>query len=178
MTSPKRLRRVCDSEPGLRRERRGGTFAYLDVDGREISDPEILARIRSLAIPPAYTDVWICVHANGHIQATGRDARGRKQYRYHPQWRCQRDESKFGPLAASVTQARRNVTVAVAQVAQRLGNTPAVCRKSYIHPALIEAYGDGSLFDGQRRQADGGTGVEGLSDDEAKLLAFLEEVCL
>lgn len=100
MNRPPRLRRVCDSEPGIQRERRDDRFVYRDVDEQEISDPETLARIRSLAIPPAYTDVWICVHANGHIQATGRDARGRKQYRYHPQWRCQRDATKFGRMAA------------------------------------------------------------------------------
>jgi DNA topoisomerase-1 len=69
---------------------------YLNVDGRPIRDPATLARIKALAIPPAWTEVWICPWANGHIQATGRDARGRKQYRYHAKWRSQRDESKYG----------------------------------------------------------------------------------
>lgn len=100
MSRSNRLRRVDDCAPGFSRERRDDGFIYRDTRGQEIADPDVLARIRSLAIPPAYTDVWICAHANGHIQATGRDARGRKQYRYHPEWRCQRDESKFGRMAA------------------------------------------------------------------------------
>ena len=75
--------------------RRGKRFTYVLPDGRALKDPNTLARIRSLAIPPAYQDVWICAHANGHLQATGRDARGRKQYRYHPRWRSHRDETKF-----------------------------------------------------------------------------------
>ncbi|HJW24540.1 MAG TPA: DNA topoisomerase IB [Rhodocyclaceae bacterium] len=340
MTRSKRLRRVCDSEPGIRRERRGDGFVYLDAQGEEISDPDTLARIRSLAIPPAYTDVWVCVHANGHIQATGRDARGRKQYRYHPEWRWQRDETKFGRMAAfgrtlpairaqvardirlpglprakvlativrllettlirvgndgyakanksyglttlrnqhvavhgttiafsfrgkhgirhrislrdrtlagivqraralpghevfqyvdrqgqvrdvtsddvnsylrnctdgnftakdfrtwagtvlcfaalleagpapSPTRAKRSVNEVVARVAERLGNTPAVCRKSYIHPVVIDAYVDGSLFDWQSRQSEATPAAqEGLNGDEAGLLAFLEERCL
>jgi DNA topoisomerase-1 len=340
MTRPKKLRRVFDSDPGIRRERRGDGFVYLDMDGEEIADPETLGRIRSLAIPPAYTDVWICTHADGHIQATGRDARGRKQYRYHPEWRCQRDETKFGRLAAfgrvlpvirarvardirlpglprnkilatvvrllettlirvgnddyarnnksyglttlrdhhvaiqgatvsfafrgkhgirhriglkdrtlanivqrardlpgrelfqyvdsrgqvrdvvsgdvndylractgdcftakdfrtwagtvmcfvslleagpapSPTRARRNINDVVRQVAERLGNTPAVCRQSYIHPEVVNAYLDGSLLDWQSRQNEAARGDgEGLSGDEAKMLAFLEDACL
>ncbi len=94
------LRYVTDSEAGLRRRRRGRGFGYLDVDGRRIQDPATLERIRSLAIPPAWRDVWICPFADGHLQATGRDARGRKQYRYHPQWREVRDRDKFSRLAA------------------------------------------------------------------------------
>lgn len=335
MTRPKKLRRVCDSDPGIRRERQGDCFVYRDADGEEISDQEILSRIRSLAIPPAYTDVWICVHANGHIQATGRDARGRKQYRYHPAWHSQRDKSKFGRMAAfgralpdirarvardirlpgmprakvlatvvrlleatlirvgnqgyakanksyglttlhdqhvaihgstiafsfrgkhgirhrlslrdrslarivkrsrdlpgrelfqyldrhgqvrdvtaddvnrylrdctagdftakdfrtwaatvqcfssllkigpaaSPTRAKRNIREAIAQVAERLGNTPAVCRRSYIHPLLIDAYQDGSLFDWQGLQKEM-PGFDGLDRNEGSLLAFLEE---
>src|SRR5689334_10919145 len=81
------LRYTTDHEPGLRRVVRGKGFAYLDSAGRTVRDAPTLARIRSLAIPPAYQDVWICAHSNGHLQATGRDARGRKQYRYHARWR-------------------------------------------------------------------------------------------
>ena len=92
------LRYVSDTAPGILRKRAGKGFYYLDPDGRRISDRKEIARIRSLAIPPAYTDVWICPHPNGHIQATGRDARGRKQYRYHPRWREVRDETKFGRM--------------------------------------------------------------------------------
>ncbi len=94
------LRYVNDTMPGIRRRRSGKGFTYIDPSGRVIRDPVIVARIRSLAIPPAYTDVWICPTANGHIQATGRDARGRKQYRYHARWREVRDETKFGRMLA------------------------------------------------------------------------------
>ncbi len=94
------LRYVSDSQPGIRRKRSGTGFSYVDADGKKITDKKVIARIRALAIPPAYTDVWICPHANGHIQATGRDARGRKQYRYHARWREVRDETKFGRMLA------------------------------------------------------------------------------
>jgi DNA topoisomerase-1 len=94
------LRYVSDASPGLRRRRSGRGFSYTGPDGRPVRDRATLARIRSLAIPPAYTDVWICPTSNGHIQATGRDARGRKQYRYHPKWREVRDETKFGRMLA------------------------------------------------------------------------------
>lgn len=86
---------VSDSEPGIRRRRAGKGFSYRNPDGKAVRDEETLARIRSLAIPPAYTDVWICPDPNGHIQATGRDARGRKQYRYHPRFREVRDSTKY-----------------------------------------------------------------------------------
>jgi DNA topoisomerase I len=93
--TPAGLRYTSDIEPGIRRRRAGRGFVYVLPDGRRLKDPEILARIRSLAVPPAYRDVWICMQSNGHLQATGRDARGRKQYRYHPKWRSHRDETKF-----------------------------------------------------------------------------------
>jgi DNA topoisomerase-1 len=86
--------------PGIRRKKSGSGFSYVSPDGKTIKDSAELARIRSLAIPPAYTDVWICPSRHGHIQATGRDARGRKQYRYHPKWRETRDETKFGRILA------------------------------------------------------------------------------
>ena len=89
------LRYVHDDQPGIARRKRGKTFYYLDADGDKIKDPDTLARIKSLVIPPAWTDVWICKQPLGHLQATGRDARGRKQYRYHPRWRSVRDESKY-----------------------------------------------------------------------------------
>ncbi|MBA2585288.1 MAG: DNA topoisomerase IB [Chthoniobacterales bacterium] len=89
------LRYVSDDQPGYTRRARGKDFAYLDTEGKEIKDEQRLLRIRRLAIPPAYRDVWICPTANGHIQATGRDDRGRKQYRYHERWREARDESKY-----------------------------------------------------------------------------------
>ncbi|WP_460450754.1 DNA topoisomerase IB [Alsobacter sp. SYSU BS001988] len=89
------LRYVSDEEPGFRRRKSGKGVTYLGLDGKAIRDKDALERIRKLAIPPAYTDVWICPDPNGHIQATGRDDKGRKQYRYHPRWREVRDGDKF-----------------------------------------------------------------------------------
>ena len=94
------LRYVSDATPGIRRRRSGSGFSYVRADGRAVRDAATLARIRSLAIPPAYTNVWISPDPKGHIQATGRDARGRKQYRYHRKWREVRDETKFGRMLA------------------------------------------------------------------------------
>jgi DNA topoisomerase-1 len=86
---------VSDESSGIRRRRAGKGFAFYDPKGKKITDPATLERIRKLAVPPAYTDVWICPMPNGHIQATGRDAKGRKQYRYHPKFREVRDSTKF-----------------------------------------------------------------------------------
>lgn len=99
MTAPG-LVHVSDAAPGIRRLRRGAGFAYRQPDGRPLRDAGELARIRRLAIPPAYSQVWICPLPHGRLQATGRDARGRKRYRYHPQWRLARDERKFDRLPA------------------------------------------------------------------------------
>src|SRR3954447_5489756 len=93
------LRYVSDEQPGYSRKRKGDDFDYFDTEGKRITDETRLLRIRRLAIPPAYTDVWICPSANGHIQATGRDARGRKQYRYHERWREVRDQNKYEKMA-------------------------------------------------------------------------------
>ncbi len=90
-----RLRRSDCSVPGIRRRRRGRGFSYSDPDGKAVTDEETLARIRALAVPPAWTDVWICPWPNGHIQAVGTDAAGRRQYRYHDRWRLNRDREKF-----------------------------------------------------------------------------------
>ena len=92
------LRYTSDDRPGHRRLRRGRGFRYLDPDGRPITDAAELARIRALAIPPAWTDVWIATDSRGHLQATGRDARGRKQYRYHERFQQARDEDKYGRM--------------------------------------------------------------------------------
>jgi len=92
------LHYVLEGEPGLTRIRRGKTFAYRDAKGRPVRDARTLDRIRSLVIPPAWNDVWICARAGGHVQATGRDARGRKQHRYHPEWTAARHESKYGQM--------------------------------------------------------------------------------
>jgi len=92
---PPRLRRADCSGPGIRRKRRGRGFSYEDDEGNRVDEPEILTRISELAIPPAWQDVWICPYPHGHLQATGTDAAGRKQYRYHDAWRLRRDNDKF-----------------------------------------------------------------------------------
>jgi DNA topoisomerase-1 len=94
------LHYVSDSEPGIRRVRAGRAFKYIDAAGQPVRERKTLTRIRALAIPPAYTDVWICADPLGHIQATGRDARKRKQYRYHAAWRAVRDSNKYARAIA------------------------------------------------------------------------------
>lgn len=331
------LRYVSDSQPGYTRKRRGKGFAYFDTEGREIKDERRILRLNRLAIPPAYKDVWICPSPNGHLQATGRDARGRKQYRYHERWRMERDENKYekmvlfgralpkirrritrdlkrrglarekvlatvvellqrtfirigneeyakenhsfglttmrnrhvdvkgsklhfrfrgksgiahdvpledlrvariikklqelpgqelfqylddegkthsitsedvnaylreitgedftakdfrtwaGTVMAAIalqaqdlfetkTQAKKNVKDAITAVSHVLGNTPAVCRKCYVHPAVLETYLDGSLIEGLKKRTE--ATLEDLSDlrsEEAAVLAFLQE---
>jgi DNA topoisomerase-1 len=332
------LRYVTDSAPGLTRRRAGKAFGYRDPEGRPITAPQELARLRALAIPPAWTDVWICPDPRGHIQATGRDARGRKQYRYHNEWRAVRDAHKFdrilifaralpqiraridadlrqhglprekvlatvvrllettlirvgnaeyarenksfglttirhrhveingstiafefrgkagkmhkvsiqdrrlarivrachelpgqelfqyiddegerrdvdsadvnaylqeisgepftakdfrtwaGTVLASLAlaefesfdtkaAAKRNITRAIERVANDLGNTVAVCRKSYIHPAILDSYLDGSLLEFLKGQVEEALReeLEGLSGEEAAVLAFLQQ---
>lgn len=327
------LRYVSDTSPGIRRRRAGKGFVYTGLDGRPVRDVVELRRFALLGIPPAWTDVWICPRPNGHIQATGRDARGRKQYRYHGRWREVRDEAKYDRMlpfarslpalrarierdlalrglprervlaavvrlldetlirigneeyarqnesfglttlreehadvegttihfhfrgksgkqheidvrdrraaavvkrcqdlpghelfqyaedgvprtiessdvndylrevtgeefsakdfrtwggsviaagallalgkAESETQARKNVISAIKQAAEGLGNTPAICRKCYVHPEIIDAYLEGQLIaglDAAARQPE----VDDLRPEEARLLAFLE----
>jgi DNA topoisomerase-1 len=328
---------VTDQTPGIRRKRAGEEFTYTYPDGSVVRDRDELRRIRDLVIPPAWTDVWICPSEQGHLQVTGRDARGRKQYRYHPRFRDARDATKFGrmvafgqalpgirervdhdlrkhglpreKLLATVVRllrstservgneeyardnnsfglttlrdehaevigskvrlsfrgksgkerevdirdaqlarivrasqglpgedlfqyvdddgatctigssdvneylreisgqdftakdfrtwsgtvlaamalraqgpaetepgAKRKIAAAIKEVAQQLGNTPAVCRKSYVHPAVIAAYKDGSLFNAMR-WGDGKDGSSyALEDGEAAVLALLERV--
>jgi DNA topoisomerase-1 len=107
-----RLRRVDCSDTGIARRRRGRGFEYIDEDGRRITEPAVLDRIRELAIPPAWKDVWICPYPMGHIQATGTDAAGRKQYRYHDRWRERRDAQKFESMisfARALSRLRERV---------------------------------------------------------------------
>lgn len=331
------LRYVSDRSPGIRRVRVRSGFGYRHPDGSKIKDEDTLTRIRKLAIPPAYEDVWICQLPNGHLQAVGRDARGRKQYRYHLRWREVRDAGKYGKLMVfgkalpkirervdadlsrpglprdkvlaaivrllettlmrvgneeyakanrsyglttlrnrhvrlagasriqldfrgkrgteyhidlrsrrlaaivrrcqelpgqelfqyldedgaprsiasddvneylreitgeeitakdfrtwaatnlaaqalreleafdSNASARKNVVQAVESVAKLLGNTPAICRKSYIHPAIFDGYLDGSLRRALKRRADAKLAnlASGLKADEAAVMAFL-----
>jgi DNA topoisomerase-1 len=332
------LRYVSDSEPGLRRRRAGKGFRYLDAEGQPVRDPETLRRIQALVIPPAWTDVWICPSPRGHLQATGRDEKGRKQYRYHTLWRAVRDETKYsrmiafgralGPLRAQVdrdlalpglprrkvlatvvrllettlirvgnseyartnrsyglttlrdrhvsisggslrfsfrgksgvrhaidladpriarvvqrcrdlpgqelfqyldddgqrhtigsdevnaylrevtgedftakdfrtwagtvlaslalqefeafdseTQAKKNLMRAIEAVSQRLGNTPTICRKCYVHPAVIDAYLEGTLIDTlqQRAEQEMVDSIGDLKPEEAAVLALLQQ---
>jgi DNA topoisomerase-1 len=122
------LLHVDDSGPGIRRERRGGEFVYLDPEGRRVTDTDTLLRIRHLAIPPAWTDVWICPSDRGHIQATGRDARGRKVYRYHDRWREVRDADKY---AHTIEFAARALPRIRRRVARDLGR-PALPREKVV----------------------------------------------
>jgi DNA topoisomerase I len=107
------LRWVSDDMPGIRRRKAGRGFFYVGPDGERVRDERVLRRIHSIVIPPAWTDVWICPFENGHIQATGRDARRRKQYRYHSRWRAVRDEAKYEHVidfARALPRIRRRVT--------------------------------------------------------------------
>jgi DNA topoisomerase I len=330
------LRYTTDARPGVRRRRNGSGFVFINSAGRLVRDRAELKRYRALVIPPAWTEVWICVDPRGHLQATGRDARGRKQYRYHPRWRVIRDETKYDRMIAfaqalpairrrtvedlrkqglprekvlatvvqllektlirvgndeyarhnqsfglttlrdghvdisggrvrfcfrgksgvehevdlsdrrlarivkqcrdlpgydlfqyiddngnrqvvgseevnaylkeitgqdftskdfrtwagtvlamqilceledctSDAQARRNIVRAVEQVAKRLGNTKAVCRKSYIHPAVLDGYLDGSVRkETLKKMKRTARAVDALMNGEASVLAFLE----
>jgi len=101
------LRYTVDDGPGISRRAVKDGFLYYAPDGKEIRDPDVLERIRRLALPPAWQNVWICLHDNGHLQATGRDVRGRKQYRYHADWRKVRDETKFARMVLFGKQLKR-----------------------------------------------------------------------
>jgi DNA topoisomerase I len=106
------LRYVSDDQPGYTRKRKGDDFEYFDTEGKSIRDETRLLRLKRIGIPPAYEDVWICPSPNGHIQATGRDARGRKQYRYHERWREVRDENKYDRMVVfgkALPKIRRRV---------------------------------------------------------------------
>ena len=329
------LRYISDDIPGIRRQLVGDDWVYLNVDGAPLTDEAELQRIRSLAIPPAYEEVWISPIPKGHLQATGRDAKGRKQYRYHPKWREVRDETKYGrmlqfgaalprirarvaqdlalrglprnkvlaavvrllettfirvgndeyartnksfglttlrdrhvaiegatmefsfrgksgvkhaisvkdrrlarivqqcrdlpgqelfqfvdddgvvqdvrsddvnaylheisgddytakdfrtwagtvlaalalqalEIGGSETQAKKNVVQAVQQVAERLGNTPSVCRKCYIHPAVIEAYLTGSVISTIEQRIEEALDDHDLSPEEAAVMRLLQ----
>lgn len=130
------LRYVDDSGPGIRRVRCGKGFRYLDAAGEPVRDERTLERIRGIVIPPAWTDVWICPRPDGHVQATGRDARGRKQYRYHPRWREIRDETKYDRMLAfaeALPRIRAEVDAGLRQ--------PALSREKVLSAAvrLLEA---------------------------------------
>ena len=127
---PAGLQYSNDNTPGIRRVRRGAHFSYQLANGQTVKDAGQRRRIDQLAIPPAYTDVWICPSAHGHLQATGRDARGRKQYLYHPEWRAARDETKFDRMlafGAALPRIRARVTRDLALPAKaRIERTPVI----------------------------------------------------
>ncbi|HME04717.1 MAG TPA: DNA topoisomerase IB [Solirubrobacteraceae bacterium] len=119
------LRFVHDFQPGLHRVPAGGGFIYLDEDGALVEDPIVLERIRGLAIPPAWSAVWIAPSSDAHLQATGVDSRGRKQYRYHPAWRHERDQVKFRDMEAfgrAQRSLRRRIELGLDDGAQPLGH--------------------------------------------------------
>jgi DNA topoisomerase I len=121
------LRYTSDTQAGIRRQRHGNGFRYIDVDGMSIRDARVLHRIKILAIPPAWTEVWICPHPHGHLQATGRDIKGRKQYRYHPHWRAVRDATKYDRLIAfgeTLSQLRAHLDQDLAR--------PGLCREKVL----------------------------------------------
>ncbi len=122
--APRGLVYVSDDLPGISRLRCGKSFSYRAPDGQLMRDADQLQRIRSLAIPPAYTQVWICTLPNGHLQATGRDARGRKQYRYHPTWRLSRDSDKFGRMLEFGRALPRIRARVRRDLAERIGQRP------------------------------------------------------
>jgi len=115
---------VADDAPGITRRRAGRAFVYFGADRQRVREASVLDRIRSLAIPPAYSDVWICPDPRGHLQATGRDARGRKQYRYHAKWRATRDAGKFDKLI---------------RFGERLPHLRRILRRDLALPGLPEA---------------------------------------
>jgi DNA topoisomerase-1 len=160
------LRYVTDGMPGLRRRRAGRGFTYLDDEGNRVTDAEIVDRIRALAIPPAWTDVWICPAANGHLQATGRDDRGRKQYRYHDRWRAVRDETKFERLVdfgLALTPLRRRVErgldadeltrdKVLAKVVRLMDHPPRPTRQRHRRPGPVRVRRQGRQGARLRRQ--------------------------
>ena len=111
------VREIDCNGPGIRRRGAGTGFSYLDEDGARIADDEVVDRIRSLAIPPAWDEVWICSDPNGHIQATGLDAKGRRQYLYHEEWRAARDRAKHD----RILRFAKELPVLRAQVAADIG---------------------------------------------------------
>jgi DNA topoisomerase IB len=127
-----RLRRVDCAGPGIARIGRGRGFAYVDADGRPMREPEVLERINELAIPPAWRDVWICPYPNGHIQAIGTDAAGRRQYRYHDVWRKKRDEAKHD----RVLEFARRLPAAREQAAEHLA-VPDMSRERALAAAFM-----------------------------------------
>jgi DNA topoisomerase-1 len=159
------LRYVCCSEPGIRRIKRGKGFIYRLPDGRCLRNAGELERIRKLALPPAWSDVWICRSARGHLLATGIDARGRKQYRYHPHWRTVRDEAKYGDLASfgrKLPQLRRTLERDLAR--------PGLCRDKVLATVVSVMERTAARIGNDRYTNDNGSyGLTTLLDRHARI---------
>ena len=155
------LRYVSDAMPGITRRRAGKAFSYRRPDGQLIRDRAELVRIRRLAIPPAWTRVWICRHANGHLQATGRDARGRKQYRYHPEWRAVRDAAKFDRMLA-FGQALPRIRARIAEDQARRGLPRERCSRPVVRLLEVTLIRVGNE---EYARDNGSYGLTTLSDD-------------
>ncbi|UYN83297.1 MAG: DNA topoisomerase IB [Microcella sp.] len=157
-----RLRRSDVSRPGIVRVRAGRGFSYRDATGSRIDDPVVIDRIRALAIPPAWDDVWVSPHSNGHIQAVGTDDAGRRQYLYHAAWRERKDREKFErmlELAASLPTARRSVTLDLKRCAT---DPSAALDRAVVLAAAFRMLDSGSLRVGSEQYA-AGNGSYGLS---------------
>jgi DNA topoisomerase-1 len=154
-----RLRRSDCSAPGLTRVRRGRGFSYLDAAGQPVADPETLQRVRELGIPPAWQQVWICPDARGHLQATGIDAAGRKQYLYHAVWREQRDRQKFQVMeafAAALPRLRRAVADDLASSTELTRERVLACAARMLDVGLFRVGGE------EYAKQDGGIGLATL----------------
>jgi DNA topoisomerase I len=165
------LRYVSDEAPGIRRIRRGKGFVYRTANDRAIKDAKLLRRISALAIPPAWTDVWICPSAEGHIQATGRDARGRKQYRYHSRWREVRDQAKYQDVlqfAERLPKLRRRVARDLAS--PHLSKTKVIATVLRLMQQTFIRVGNDCYAD-----ANGSYGLTTLRDQHAKINGHLVE---
>lgn len=160
-----RLRYTCDEDHGIRRVVRGRGVVYVNGSGRVLREAQQLARIRALGIPPAWTDVWICSHTRGHLQATGRDIRGRKQYIYHPDWQSHTSRTKFGKLAAfgqALADLRKEV--------RRHLRLPGLPRQKVV--AAVVALLDGTLIrvgNEEYARANGSYGLTTLRDQHARI---------
>ncbi|HWH29112.1 MAG TPA: DNA topoisomerase IB [Mycobacteriales bacterium] len=163
-----RLRRVSCAAPGLTRRRRGKGFEYLDAAGNRVTDEATVERIKSLVIPPAWEDVWICPIANGHVQATGVDARGRRQYRYHDAWRTQRDLEKHDRVlefAARLPEARERMLVQLRSTAELTRERVLACAVRLIDVGFFRVGGE------QYAEENGSYGLATLRKDHVRVLA-------
>ncbi len=165
---PPELVYVTDDMPGFKRRKHGKGFAYYDVHGQHVKSEKQIARIDALAVPPAYTDVWICPKENGHLQATGRDERGRKQYRYHPGWQQYRSALKFDSLVrfgALLPRIRRRIARSL-----RAGSADDCVHKDFASAALIRLIDRGHLRIGAAKESvTGAVGATSLKRKNIRL---------